>query len=114
NVTADTPNFSGAEALINAAIDRKELPGAVLLVGKKSGVIYEKAFGRRALLPAPEPMTTDTIFDLASLSKPIGTNTCATILIDRGRLDPHEKVAHYLPEFGKKGKEEITVEHLLL
>jgi uncharacterized protein YbbC (DUF1343 family) len=108
------PDFCGAEGLINAAIDRKELPGAVLLVGKKSGVIYEKAFGRRALLPAPEPMTSDTVFDLASLSKPIGTNTCSMILIDRGQLDPHEKVAHYLPEFGKKGKEEITVEHLLL
>src|SRR3989454_627120 len=89
SAAADDPralSFSGAESLIDAAIERKELPGAVLLVGKKSGVIYEKAFGRRALQPAPEPMTTETLFDLASLSKPIGTNTCAMILIDRGQI----------------------------
>ncbi|MDB5322045.1 MAG: hypothetical protein JWN40_3676 [Phycisphaerales bacterium] len=108
------PDFSEAEKSINAAIARNELPGAVLLIGRKSGTIYEKAFGRRALLPAPEAMTTDTIFDLASLSKSIGTTTCAMILIDRGKIDPQEKVATYFPEFGKHGKEAITVEHLLL
>jgi uncharacterized protein YbbC (DUF1343 family)/CubicO group peptidase (beta-lactamase class C family) len=108
------PDFSEAERLINAAIDRKELPGAVLLIGRKSGTIYEKAFGRRALLPAPEAMTADTIFDLASLSKSIGTTTSVMILIDRGKIDPQAKVATYFPEFGKKGKEAITVEHLLL
>jgi uncharacterized protein YbbC (DUF1343 family) len=59
-------------------------------------------------------MTTDTIFDLASLSKSIGTTTCAMILIDRGKIDPQEKVATYFPEFGKNGKENITVEQLLL
>jgi len=109
-----TPDFSPAEKLINDAIARKELPGAVLLVGRKSGTLYEKAFGRRAILPAPEPMTVDTIFDLASLSKSVGTTTCVIILIDRGKIDPHEKVATYLPEFGKHGKEAITVEDLLL
>lgn len=108
------PDFSEAEKFINAAIARNETPGAVLLIGRKSGVIYEKAFGRRALLPAPEAMTTDTVFDLASLSKSIGTTTCAMILIDRGKIDPQEKVATYFPEFGKNGKEKITVEHLLL
>lgn len=108
------PDFSPAEKLINDAIARKELPGAVLLIGRKSGTIYEKAFGHRALLPAPEPMTTDTIFDLASLSKSVSTTTCVMILIDRGKIDPHQKVAAYLPEFGKHGKDAITVEDLLL
>ena len=108
------PDFSATDALINAAIERKELPGAVLLIGRKAGAIYEKAYGNRALQPAPEAMTTDTIFDLASLSKPISTATCVMILIDRGKIDPLEKVAKYLPEFGKNGKEAITVEHLLL
>lgn len=108
------PDFSAVDTLINAAIARKELPGAALLIGRKSGAIYEKAYGNRALQPAVEPMTTDTIFDLASLSKPISTATCVIILIDRGKIDPKEKVAKYLPEFGKNGKEAITVEHLLL
>ena len=108
------PDFSGTDALINAAVARKELPGAVLLIGNKAGTIYEKAYGNRALQPAVEAMTTDTIFDLASLSKCVGTTTSVMILIDRGKIDPAERVATYFPEFGTKGKEAITVEHLLL
>src|SRR4051794_26675534 len=108
------PDLSQADAAINAAIEKKNCPGAVLLVGRTSGVLYEKAYGNRAVQPAAEAMTPDTIFDLASLSKPVGTNTSVMILIDRGQIDPKEKVAHYLPEFGKNGKEAITVEHLLL
>jgi uncharacterized protein YbbC (DUF1343 family)/CubicO group peptidase (beta-lactamase class C family) len=108
---ADLPE---AERLIGQAIERGDAPGAVLLVGRRDGVVYQKAFGNRAVQPATEGMMVDTIFDLASLSKPIGTATSVLILIDRGKIDPKEKVAKYLPEFGKKGKEEITVEHLLL
>jgi uncharacterized protein YbbC (DUF1343 family) len=108
------PDFSAADEAINDAVAKKNCPGAVLLVGRKSGIVYEKAYGNRAVQPQVEAMTTDTIFDLASLSKPVGTNTSIMILIDRGQIDPKEKVAHYLPEFGKKGKEEITVEQLLL
>lgn len=108
------PDFSKADAAINDAIAKKNCPGAVLVVGKTSGVIYEKAYGNRAVQPAAEAMTPDTIFDLASLSKPVGTNTSVMILIDRGQIDPKEKVTHYFPEFGKNGKEAITVEHLLL
>src|SRR4051812_19332486 len=104
------PDFSAADAAINDAIAKKNCPGAVLVVGRTSGVIYEKAYGNRAVQPAAEAMTADTIFDCASLSKPVGTNTSVMILIDRGQIDPKAKVAQYLPEFGKNGKEEITVE----
>jgi uncharacterized protein YbbC (DUF1343 family) len=109
-----TPDFSAADAAITNAIAKKNCPGAVLVVGRTSGIVYEKAYGNRAVQPAPEPMTADTIFDCASLSKPVGTNTSVMILIDRGQIDPKAKVAQYLPEFGKNGKEAITVEHLLL
>ena len=51
------------------------LPGCVVVVGRKGGILYQKAFGWRALLPEKEPMTEDTIFDLASLTKPIATAT---------------------------------------
>jgi uncharacterized protein YbbC (DUF1343 family) len=108
------PDFSEAERFIAEAIADKQMPGGVLLVGRKDRVIYQKALGNRAVQPAVEAMTADTIFDLASLSKPIGTATSVLILIDRGKIDPKERVAKYLPEFGKNGKEEITVEHLLL
>src|SRR5205085_3759664 len=101
------PDFSKADEAIDAAVAKKDAPGAVLLVGRKSGIVYEKAYGNRAVQPQAEAMTPDTIFDMASLSKPVGTTTSVMILIDRGQIDPKEKVARYLPEFGKKGKEEI-------
>src|SRR3954469_3035021 len=82
------PDFSAADTLINAAIARKELPGAVLLVGRKSGVVYEKAYGNRAVQPAAEAMTADTIFDIASLTKCVATTSAVMILIDRGKVDP--------------------------
>ena len=58
-------------------------------------------------------MTTDTVFDLASLTKPIATATSVMLLVEEGKIDLDERVAAYLPEFGKNGKEAITVRHLL-
>src|SRR5687768_7115786 len=111
---ATPPDFSKAESLITQAISRAEAPGAVLLVGRRSGVVHHKAFGHRAVQPDKESMTPDTLFDVASLSKPVGCATSVMILIDRGLIDPKETVAKYLPGFGNNGKEKITVEHLLL
>ncbi len=108
------PDFSKADTLITAAVEANQCPGAVLVVGRSSGIVYEKAYGSRALQPAKEAMTTDTIFDLASLTKPISTATSILILIDRGRIDPKEKLIKYIPEFAPKGKDQITVEQLLL
>lgn len=103
-----------AEKAIEEAIAEHQTPGAVLLVGRGDRIDYLKAFGNRALLPAPVSMTTDTIFDLASLTKPIATATSIMILVDRGRLDLHAPVARYIPEFAQNGKEKITIEMLLL
>ena len=63
------------DALVEAAIASKETPGAVVLVGREDAVLYRRAFGRRAAGPAPEPLTLDTIFDLASLTKALTTVT---------------------------------------
>lgn len=107
-----------ADNLIEAAIARGELPGAVLLVGRgdRTGgqILYHKAYGKRAVKPEPQAMSIDTIFDLASLSKSIGCATSVMLLIERGKLSPDDKVAKYLPEFGRNGKENITIAHLLL
>src|SRR3954470_4622720 len=83
---AHPTDFAAADKLIEAAIERKEIPGAVLLVGRKSGVIYEKAYGNRAVQPTAEPMTADTIFDIASLTKCVATTSAVMILIDRGKV----------------------------
>jgi len=96
-----------------ASIERKETPGAVVLVARKGRIVYRKAFGDRAIEPKREAMTVDTIFDLASLTKIVATATSMMILVERGKVSLADPVALYIPEFGKHGKERITVEQLM-
>jgi CubicO group peptidase (beta-lactamase class C family) len=110
----DMHHLQSVDALIEDAIADKKLPGAVLLVGKGDAIVYRKAYGNRAVEPSIEPMTEDTIFDLASMSKSVGTATSVMILVERGKIDVHAPVAKYLPAFGSKGKDKVTVEQLLL
>jgi CubicO group peptidase (beta-lactamase class C family) len=109
----DAKPLKPAEEAIAKAIEEKNIPGAVLLAGTRDKVVFAKSYGNRAVEPAKEPMTDDTIFDLASLSKPIGCATSVLILIDRGKISLTDPVAKHLPEFGNNGKEKITVEMLL-
>ncbi|HWE04798.1 MAG TPA: exo-beta-N-acetylmuramidase NamZ domain-containing protein [Tepidisphaeraceae bacterium] len=103
-----------ADRLIDQAIAAGKCPGAVLLVGRGDTVLYEKAYGNRALRPTTQPMTTDTIFDLASLTKPLATATSIMILSERGKLALGDPIAKYLPAFAQNGKASITVADLLL
>lgn len=107
-------DFRAADDLITTAIEQGDIPGVVLLVQRDGKTLVRKAYGDRALKPARVAMTVDTIFDLASLTKPVATATAVMILIDRGKINPKAMVAKYIPEFGRNGKENITVEHLLL
>jgi uncharacterized protein YbbC (DUF1343 family)/CubicO group peptidase (beta-lactamase class C family) len=110
----DAKHMNRADQLIEEAVKAGQVPGAVLLVGRRGGVVYRKAYGNRAIQPAPEPMTEDTVFDLASLSKPVGCATSVMLLVERGRVQPGDRVAKYLPAFAANGKEHVTVEQLLL
>lgn len=112
--TFNVDRMQTADQLINEAIGRKELPGAVLLVGLGDQIVYRKAFGLRTADPQPVPMTPDTIFDMASVTKPVACATSIMILVERGKLSLADKVATYIPAFGANGKENVTVEHLLL
>ncbi|CAA9398291.1 MAG: Protein YzbB, partial [uncultured Phycisphaerae bacterium] len=118
NPPFDLARMAEADRAIEEAIAKGDCPGAVLLVGRgdRTGgkVAYQRAYGNRAVKPDPESMTLDTLFDLASLSKPVGCATSVMKLIEQGKVRPQERVAAYLPEFGKNGKEQITVAHLLL
>jgi len=81
-------------------LDRSRcIPGAVLCVVDSGRVTYLRAYGNRAVVPVCEPMTTNTVFDLASLSKPIGAGSAALLLIEQGRLSADDKVSTYLPAF---------------
>ncbi len=109
----DAP-LDGIDSAVQAAIGRNELPGAVVLVLHKDEVIFRKAFGHRALVPIKTLMTVTTVFDLASLTKPIVTATAIMLLIEEGKLNVKDKLAQHLPAFRRKETEDITLEHLLL
>ena len=83
------------------------------MVGHDGQVIYRKAYGSRSLEPRREPMTLDTIFDLASLTKVIVTTTAVMQLVEQGKVRLNDPVAKYLPEFAQNGKADITVRQLL-
>jgi uncharacterized protein YbbC (DUF1343 family) len=103
----------GIERLVGEAMGQGKLPGCVVVVGRGSGVVYQNAFGSRALQPQTEAMGEDTIFDLASLTKPLATATALMVLLDQGKIDLDQPAARYLPEFAAKGKGAITIRQLL-
>lgn len=95
------------------AIQAGKIPGAVILIGNQGRIVYRQAFGLRSREPKKIPMTTDTIFDIASLTKVIATSTAVMLLVEKGKLNLEDPVVKYWPEFRVNGKEEITVRHLL-
>jgi uncharacterized protein YbbC (DUF1343 family)/CubicO group peptidase (beta-lactamase class C family) len=106
------PNGPALDADIEQAINDQLIPGAVLLIGHNGQIVYEKAYGSRSLVPAREPMTLDTIFDAASLTKVIATTSCMMKLVEDGKVRINDRVTQYLPEF-QGGKSEITVRDLM-
>jgi uncharacterized protein YbbC (DUF1343 family)/CubicO group peptidase (beta-lactamase class C family) len=106
--------FHPIDPVMEHALARGDLPGAVVLVEHRGRTVFRKAYGLRSKQPAEKPMTVDTIFDLASLTKPIATATSIMILIEQGKLHPADRVARYLASFGQNGKAEVTIEQLLL
>ncbi|MBO0700283.1 MAG: DUF1343 domain-containing protein [Zavarzinella sp.] len=112
--TIDRERLNRIDDAVAAAIKRGDCPGAVVLVLHNDEVVFRKAYGHRALRPEKIPMTPDTVFDMASLTKPVATAASAFVLIEQGNLNLSQKVANYWPEFAANGKAEVTVEHLLL
>src|SRR5690242_4588622 len=74
------------DSVMQEEIGKQRLPGAVVLVGRKGRIIWQKSYGSRAVDPAREPMTAETIFDLASLTKVVATATSIMILVERGKV----------------------------
>jgi uncharacterized protein YbbC (DUF1343 family)/CubicO group peptidase (beta-lactamase class C family) len=101
------------DRLVADAMAAKLTPGAVIVVGQGDRVTFEKAYGFRATVPAQEPMTLDTVFDLASLTKVVATTTAVMRLIEDGRIRLNDPVAAHIAGFGRYGKSGITIRHLL-
>ncbi len=115
------PDFTQISTLINEAIAAKKLPGAVVLIGHDNKVVFEHAYGNRKIAgepspdgsTAPEAMTEDTIFDMASLTKCLATATAMMQLYEQGKYQFDDPVSKYLPEFAANGKEKVTIRELL-
>ena len=99
------------EAIMQTIADHR-MPGAVLWL-EHGGTNYHKSYGERALFPVAEPMTEDTIFDAASLTKVIATTPAVMLLVQRGLVKIDAPVQDYIEEFRRDGKDAITVRHLL-
>ncbi|MBV9266430.1 MAG: serine hydrolase, partial [Acidobacteriaceae bacterium] len=110
---AGTPKFAAeVDSQIENAVSSGLIPGAVLVVGRKDGIIYSKAYGSRSLVPKREPMMLDTIFDAASLTKVVATTPSIMKLFEQGKIRLDDPVTKYLPEF-QGGRSDITVRLLL-
>jgi len=108
-------SFTGASAVdqqIDRAIQEGLIPGAVVLIGHDGRVVYQKAYGSRALIPKREPMTLDTIFDAASLTKVLATTPSVMRLFEQGQIRLNDPVTKYLPEF-QGGHSDITIRNLM-
>ena len=87
------------DMLMNEALERKDFPGAVLLVAHKGRTVWRKAYGLSQWVPENRPMSADMIFDMASVTKPVATATSIMILVERGRIRLLDKVKDYVPDF---------------
>ena len=110
---SEQERFAPLDALLKDAVEKGRAPGVVLLVGHNGNFVYRKAFGYRALDPGKEPMTVDTIFDMASLTKVMATTSCVMRLVQLGQVKLNDPVAKYIPEFAQNGKDDVTVRQLL-
>jgi len=107
-------DLSRVDALIASAIAAGRLPGCAIAVGRHDRLYALKAYGKRALVPTEQAMTEDTVFDLASLSKPVATATLLAQLVERGSLALDDRIGRHLPELNRPRTRAITVRQLLL
>ncbi|MEI6846977.1 MAG: serine hydrolase domain-containing protein [Chlorobiaceae bacterium] len=106
-------DFRTVDAVMEKAVNDAVFPGASLAVLYKDKIVFHKAFGRMTYDSQSLPADTTTIYDLASLTKPIVTTSITMQLVERDSLILQDPVSKYLPDFTGNGKENITIEHLL-
>src|SRR5258708_2586089 len=113
NAGISVERLSRMDGVIQQSIEKHELPGAVVLVARHGRVVWRKAYGARAVEHQREAMTTNTIFDLASLTKILATATSIMILVERGEVRLADPVVKFIPEMKGDGRDAITIEQLL-
>lgn len=106
-------DFHAVEKSVQEAVNQGVFPGAVVLVSRGGEVIFERAFGSRSSVPETTPMQPDTIFDLASLTKPLATTMAVMILVHEKKIRLDDRITRFFPNFGVFGKTHIAFRHLL-
>ena len=106
-------DFQSVEKTFQDAVANGVFPGAVVLVAKDECIVYEQAFGSRSIVHNKSPMRLDTIFDLASLTKPMATAVALMLLIREGKLRLDDQLTRVIPMYGVFGKSLTTFRHLL-
>ena len=101
------------ERAVERAIEAGELPGAVILARMGEELAFDGVYGAAVLVPERHEARLDTIYDLASLTKVMATTAATMLLVGDGRIELDAPVATYLPAFAERGKEKISVRHLL-
>ena len=105
--------FEQISQRMNQAVEENVFPGAAILVACQGKIIFHEPFGSSRIIPQKVPMTQGTLFDVASLTKPIATATACMLLIQRGLLKLEDPVHKIISEFGNGEKDKIRIFHLL-
>ena len=109
----DAARLARIDGMVAEQMEKQRLPGCVVTIGRQGRIAFAKAYGNRRVEPSVEPMTLDTVFDMASITKPVATATSIMLLVERGELRIRDEVVDYYPEFAPNGKDKITIEDLL-
>ncbi len=112
-VGAAQSDFIAVDEAASDAVISGEIPGVVVLVGLGDEVLLHRAYGWRRLVPEPAPMTPDTIFDIASLTKPFGTTLAVMSLVERGAIQLDAPLGRYLREFRSRPFDGVTIRRIL-
>lgn len=112
-VAAELPDFAAVDEAARDAVASGEIPGVVVLVGQGDDILYHRAFGSRSLVPTVTPMLPDTVFDVASLTKPVGTTLAVMSLVERGAVTLDAPLGRYLREFRLASLDRVTIRRLL-
>ncbi|TAK57713.1 MAG: beta-N-acetylglucosaminidase [Bacteroidetes bacterium] len=114
NVGFHLDSLAKIDTVINQAIVENSFPGAQVAIVKDGALVYNKSFGAQTYSNPAIPITKQTMFDIASLTKVIATTSAVMKLYDEKKLSLDDTVAKYIPEFASNGKEKITIRNLLL
>jgi CubicO group peptidase (beta-lactamase class C family) len=112
-VGMDAAHLSRIDAIVAEGLAEKRMPGCVVCIGRQGKVVLLKAYGNKQVQPDERPMTTDTVFDMASITKPVATATSIMLLVERGQLNLGQRVSSLIPDFAANDKGQITIFDLL-